>query len=154
MVNFARFATLYSVFKVHNHRTGWVSQEDGDGRATWTSTDSCPLLDPLGPTRDLAGSEICTPAPADFSIVNLPIHHANQIVPRIMLFTVGWDEPLTRWDLRPHIHRIRLAIEPDSHHPQWLATRREEGYLPHLESWSQHARDFEVQESCFSLAHR
>jgi len=48
-----------------------VSLEDGDGRATRTSTDSCGLLDRLGSTRDLARSGVCAIARPNLPIVGL-----------------------------------------------------------------------------------
>ncbi len=74
-----------------------------------------------------------------FRLLACLVQHANQVVPQTLLFTVGWNQTRSRWDLQAHIHRIRLAIEPDPHHPQWLVTRHGSGYLLHLESWSQPA---------------
>lgn len=80
------------------------------------------------------------PLPArTFAILAYLVDHANHIVTHAELFAVGWGEPRTVWDLQVHIHRIRQIIEPHPHQPRWLITRRDEGYLLHVEPLSQHA---------------
>ena len=59
------------------------------------------------------------------------LDHPHRLIPDATLLAVGW--PHENWhapsDLYRHIHRIRMVIEPDPHHPQVLLTRREVGYL-------------------------
>ncbi len=102
--------------RIHAHC--WV---DWDQQGIWQNQQFVPL--PLRTLRLLA----CL------------MQHENQVVSHSLLFTVGWDEARSRWDLQTHIHRLRLAIELDPHHPQWLVTRHGSGYLLHRESWLQHA---------------
>lgn len=74
-----------------------------------------------------------------FQILSYLAEHSEHVVSQAALFSVGWGESRTLWDLQIHIHRIRMAIESDLHHPQWLVTRRDGGYVLHLEKASKHA---------------
>lgn len=65
-----------------------------------------------------------------YRILSYFLAHPHQILPTSLLLTVGWPNDIrTPMDLAALIHRIRLAIEPDPRHPQFLVTRREAGYL-------------------------
>lgn len=65
-----------------------------------------------------------------WTILDYLVHHLGQLVASDVLLQIGWpDEPgHTQADLYRHIRRIRQAIEPDSHHPKFLLTRRDFGY--------------------------
>ena len=81
------------------------------------------------------------PLPArTFRILTYLVDHHDQVVAVSTLRQVRWPEPIPtaggtfypNADVYPHVHRIRWAIEPDLHHPKWLVTRRDRGYLLHI----------------------
>lgn len=75
--------------------------------------------------------------PRTFRILAYLVTQANRVVTLEELWRVGWGESRTVWDLQPHIHRIREAIEAQPHRPRWLITRRAGGYLLRIEQHSQ-----------------
>jgi two-component system response regulator VicR len=65
-----------------------------------------------------------------YRILSYLVAHRNQIVATSTLLHVGWpDEPREAQDLYRHIHRIRDIVEMNPHHPRWLITRKDSGYI-------------------------
>lgn len=92
--------------RIHDHC--WI---DWDRQGVWRFRQFIPL------------------PPRTFRILAYLVTQANRVVTLDELCQVGWNESRTVWDLQPHIHRIRVAIETQPHRPRWLVTRRAGGYL-------------------------
>lgn len=71
------------------------------------------------------------PLPARaYQILLCLLRYPNHLLPEARLLQAGWPGELrTSADLFAQIYRIRRALEPNPHHPQYLMTRRNAGYL-------------------------
>lgn len=63
-------------------------------------------------------------------ILTYLVDHQGTMVSEAALIREGWQgEPRAPADLYKQIHRLREALEVDTHHPRHLLTRRGAGYL-------------------------
>lgn len=76
------------------------------------------------------GMQFLTFPSRTYRILTYLMEHRDHVVAIPTLLRVGWpDEIRAAQDLYRHIHRIREIVETNPHHPQWLITRKDSGYI-------------------------